>query len=188
SSNPLDPGGGSARLQRPPLPPAAAAPRPPSPSERLGSLLEQPLFGVLPFDLEKSIYVGLVLLGALLRFWDLGPRMLHHDESLHALYSWYLYTGKGYVHDPMMHGPTLFEIGALMYFLFGAPAAVAGVGTSLFGVILVGLVWLTRDFIGRTAALVAAALMAVAPTILYYSRFDRHDIYLAVFQFLFLMG
>src|SRR6185369_12136457 len=73
---------------------------------------------------------------------DLGPRMLHHDESLHALYSWYLYTGKGYVHDPMMHGPTLFEIGALMYFLFGATDAVARVGTSLFGVALVGMVWL----------------------------------------------
>src|SRR5204863_6285607 len=77
---------------------------------------------------------------------------------------------------------------ALMYFLFGATDAVARVGTSLFGVALVGLVWLTRDFIGRTAALVAAALMAVAPTILYSSRFDRHDIYLAVFQFLFVMG
>ncbi|HEY3107734.1 MAG TPA: flippase activity-associated protein Agl23, partial [Chloroflexota bacterium] len=86
------------------------------------------------------------------------------------------------------HGPTLFEIGALMYFLFGATDAVARVGTSLFGVALVAMVWLTRDFIGRTAALVAAALMAVAPTILYYSRFDRHDIYLAVFQFLFLIG
>jgi uncharacterized protein (TIGR03663 family) len=170
------------------LPAVAAEPRAPSRAERIGSLLEQPLFGVLPIDLEKSIYIGLVLIGTLLRFWDLGPRMLHHDESLHALYSWYLYTGKGYIHDPMMHGPTLFEIGALMYFLFGATDAVARVGTSLFGVALIGLVWLTRDFIGRTAALVAAALMTVAPTILYYSRFDRHDIYLAVFQFLFLIG
>ena len=48
------------------LPAVAAEPRAPSRSERLGSLLEQPLFGVLPIDLEKSIYIGLVLLGALL--------------------------------------------------------------------------------------------------------------------------
>jgi uncharacterized protein (TIGR03663 family) len=170
------------------LPAVAAEPRATPRAERIGSLLEQPLFGVLPIDLEKSIYAALVVLATLLRFWDLGPRMLHHDESLHALYSWYLYTGRGYIHDPMMHGPTLFEIGALGYFLFGATDAVARFGTSLFGVALVGMVWLTRDFIGRTAALVAAALMTVAPTIVYYSRFQRHDIYLAVFQFLFLIG
>src|SRR5919201_3094329 len=128
--------------------PATVAPR-----DRLSLALARPLFGVLPIDLEKAAYVGLVLIGLILRFWDLGPRMLHHDESLHALYSWYLYTGRGYAHDPMMHGPTLFEIGALMYFLFGATDAVARVGTSLFGVALIGFVWMTRDFIGQVAAL-----------------------------------
>src|SRR5438034_9801577 len=119
----------------------------PRPIDRLSLSLERPLFGVLPIDLEKALYVGIVLFGALLRLWELGPRMLHHDESLHALYSWYLYVGRGYVHDPMMHGPTLFEIGALMYFLFGATDAVARLGASLFGLLLVGLAWLTRDFI-----------------------------------------
>src|SRR5438093_6272230 len=167
------------------LPAIAAEPRGLPRSERVAMALERPLFGVLPLDLEKSLYVGLVLIGALLRLWDLGPRMLHHDESLHALYSWYLYTGRGYAHDPMMHGPFLFEWGALMYFLFGATDAVARLGTSLFGIGLVGLAYLTRPFIGRTAALIAAALLATAPTVVYYSRFDRHDIYLAVFQFLF---
>src|SRR5215510_11060684 len=128
--------------------------------DRLAAVLQRPLLGVLPIDVEKATYVVLVLLSAALRLFDLGPRMLHHDESLHAVYSWYLYTGRGYVHDPMMHGPTLFEIGALMYFLFGATDAVARVGPGLFGIALIGMVWLTRDFIGRTAALVAAALMA----------------------------
>src|SRR5579885_3472125 len=113
-------------------------------SDRLAGVLQRPLLGVLPIDVEKAAYGG-----ALLRFWDLGPRMLHHDESLHATYTWYLYTGKGYVHDPMMHGPFLFEFGALMFFLFGATDAVSRVGTALFGVLLVGLVYLTRDFIGR---------------------------------------
>jgi uncharacterized protein (TIGR03663 family) len=167
----------------------AAAPRVDrTTSDRLAGVLQRPLLGVLPIDVEKAAYVGVLLVAALLRFWDLGPRMLHHDESLHATYTWYLYTGKGYVHDPMMHGPFLFEFGALMFFLFGATDAVSRVGTALFGVLLVGLVYLTRDFIGRGAALAAAVLMAVAPSIVYYSRFDRHDIYLAVFQFAFLLG
>lgn len=166
------------------LPSISSAPH----EDRLASALTRPLFGVIPFDREKAIYLALIVIGTILRFWDLGPRMLHHDESLHAVYSWYLYTGRGYVHDPMMHGPTLFEIGALGYFLFGSTDAVARWGTSLFGVILIGLVWMTRDYIGRTAALVTAALMTVAPSIVYYSRFQRHDIYLAVFQLLFVMA
>src|SRR5258708_31515562 len=77
-------------------------------SDRLAAALQRPLLGVLPIDVEKAAYLGIVFISAILRLWDLGPRMLHHDESLHALYSWYLYTGKGYVHDPMMHGPFLF--------------------------------------------------------------------------------
>jgi uncharacterized protein (TIGR03663 family) len=153
--------------------------------DRLGATLERPLFVVLPWTTEHALYALVVLAAAALRLWELGPRMLHHDESLHALYSWYLYTGRGYAHDPMMHGPFLFEWGALMYFLFGATDAVARVGTSLFGIALVGLAYLTRPFIGRVAALIAAALLAIAPTVVYFSRFDRHDIYLAVFQFLF---
>jgi uncharacterized protein (TIGR03663 family) len=164
---------------------AVGAASEPVEQDRLGSALERPLFGVLPWTVEHGLYALILLLATALRLWDLGPRMLHHDESLHALYSWYLYTGRGYTHDPMMHGPFLFEWGALLYFLFGSTDAVARLGTSLFGIALVGCAWLTRDFIGRTAALVAAALLAIAPTVVYYSRFQRHDIYLAVFQFLF---
>src|SRR3990170_1898767 len=65
-----------------------------------------------------ALYLALVALAAILRFWDLGSRALHHDESLHALYSWYLFTGRGYQHDPMMHGPFQFHGTALVYFLF----------------------------------------------------------------------
>src|SRR5918999_5664143 len=64
-------------------------------------------------------FVGLVLVGLLLRIHRLGERSIHHDESLHGLYSWYLYVGRGYTHDPMMHGPWLFHITALSYLLFG---------------------------------------------------------------------
>src|SRR5712692_11412858 len=72
---------------------------------------------VIPIDREAFAFVCLTLFAGVLRFWDLGTRMLHHDESLHAVYSYYLYIGKGYVHDPMMHGPFLFEFNALVYFL-----------------------------------------------------------------------
>src|SRR5581483_11297690 len=137
----------------------------------------RPVSAVIPIDREALAFVALVLFAGLLRFWDLGTRMLHHDESLHAVYSYYLYVGKGYVHDPMMHGPFLFELNALVYFLLGATNATARVAPAFFGTLLVGLPYFIRDRIGRTGAVVAAALLTISPTILYYSRFIRHDIY-----------
>ncbi len=144
--------------------------------------------GLLSLDREQLAYLGLVLLAGLLRFWDLGTRMLHHDESLHAVYSYYLYIGKGYVHDPMMHGPFLFELNALVYFLLGVTDATARVAPALAGTILVGLPYLLRDRLGRTGAVVASALLAISPTILYYSRFIRHDIYQIFFMMLLVVG
>ena len=39
------------------------------------------------FTLEAGLYALILLAGVLTRFWDLGSRALHHDESLHAYFS-----------------------------------------------------------------------------------------------------
>lgn len=128
---------------------------------------------------ELVAYGTLIALALVLRLWDLGSRMLHHDESLHATYSWYLYIGRGYRHDPLMHGPFLFHLNALIYLLFGVSDATARLAPALFGTAIVGLPYFLRDRIGRTPALVAAALLVVSPSFLYFSRFIRNDIYSA---------
>lgn len=121
---------------------------------------------------------GLVVLAAILtRFWDLGSRALHHDESLHAVFSYYLYTGLGYRHDPLMHGPFLFHFTALIFWLFGDSDFTVRVGPAIFGVALVAFPWLLRDYWGRRGALIAAFLTLISPSVLYYSRFIRHDIF-----------
>ena len=56
-------------------------------------------------DLEVLVYVLLILLAVLTRFYDLDTRVMSHDESLHTWFSWQLTQGRGYAHDPMMHGP-----------------------------------------------------------------------------------
>ena len=68
---------------------------------------------------ELLAYGAIFLVAFALRFWDLGARAMHHDESLHATYSWYLYKGRGYEHHPLMHGPFLFHAMSLVYLLFG---------------------------------------------------------------------
>ncbi len=122
-------------------------------------------------------------LAAVLRLWDLGARALHHDESLHAEFAWYLYQGRGYVHDPLMHGPFQFHAVAAIYFLFGATDFTARLLPAMFGTILVGMPYLLRRQIGMKAVIIAAVLLCFSPSILYFSRFLRNDIYIAVFMF-----
>ena len=133
-------------------------------------------------SVEGGLYVLLIALAAITRFWDLGSRTLHHDESLHAYYSWLFTTGQGYIHDPLMHGPFLFHANAFVYLLFGASDATSRFVPALFGTVLVGLPFLLRGprHLGRWGALAAAGLLLVSPAILYQSRYIRHDIYTVV--------
>src|SRR5437879_9029021 len=142
----------------------------------------------IPIDPEYLPFIGLMFVGLVLRFWDLGAKAFHHDESLHAFYSWRLYDGQGYVHDPMMHGPLLFELNALAYLLFGASDFTARLVPALFGVALIGLPFLLRHELGRSGAIAAAVLFTVSPAFLYFSRFIRHDIYVDFFTLLLVIG
>lgn len=152
-------------------PVASLAPEPESP---------RGLAAHLPVRWEVLFYIGLVVVALLMRVWDLGDRSLHHDESLHAVYSWYIYDGQGYVHNPLMHGPFQFHMNALLFFLLGDTDTIARIGYSLFGTALVGMPWFLRQWLGRTGAMAAAVLIAFSPTILYFSRFARNDIIIAV--------
>ena len=86
---------------------------------------------------EHVAYLSLFVLALLTHLWGLGDRALHHDETLHAAYSWRLYTGQGFEHDPLLHGPFLYHITALMYFLFGDNDFTARLSIALFGSVLV---------------------------------------------------
>ncbi len=83
------------------------------------NLLDRPLLSLLNMNWETLAWVIIFVVGAVARFYNLGVRAMSHDESLHALYSYYLYDAGNYEHNPMMHGPLLFHINALVYFLFG---------------------------------------------------------------------
>ena len=132
--------------------------------------------------LEAGLYAIILLAGVLTRFWDLGSRALHHDESLHAYFSWLLATGQNYVHDPLMHGPFLFHMNALIYALLGASDASSRFSAALFGVALIALPILLRGerHLGRWGALTASTLFLISPALLYQSRYIRHDIFTVV--------
>ena len=144
--------------------------------------LDRPLS--LRLNWEKILYILFFLAAVFTRFWALGVRAMSHDESLHALYSYYLYSGRGYQHTPMMHGPFLFHANALIYFLFGVSDFTARIVPAIFGVVLVILPYFMRRWLGPAGALLTSFLFLISPSFLYYSRYIRNDIYIAVWNML----
>ncbi|WP_298407348.1 flippase activity-associated protein Agl23 [uncultured Chloroflexus sp.] len=137
---------------------------------------------------EQVVYAVIAVLAIVSRLWALGDRALHHDETLHAAYSWYLFSGRGYMHDPLLHGPLLYHLGAFFFFLFSDNDTTARLSAALFSIALTLSPILLRPVIGRTAALIASLYLLISPVALYVGRFFRHDIYSVVFEILVLVA
>ncbi len=133
--------------------------------------------GALMFVAVLAIAAGFT------RFWALGDRPLHHDESIHAYQSYTLSKGGDWRYDPAYHGPFLYYVNALVYKIFGASDFTARLMPAIFGLILVGLAWPLRRWIGRPAAAVYAVLVLTSAHFTYFSRFIREDLYSLVFTF-----
>ena len=129
---------------------------------------------------ELAGYGGLLLTAAIMRLWDLGSRAIHHDESLHAFYSWDLSKLNGFNHLPMLHGPFQFEANALVFWVFGDSDYTARLLYAVMGTVLVVLPFFLRARIGRLGALLVSAMLAFSPAMFYFSRFARNDILMAV--------
>ncbi|MBA2758554.1 MAG: TIGR03663 family protein [Chloroflexia bacterium] len=129
--------------------------------------------------LERTLWITLLAIAALTRLWDLAYRTQHHDESIHTTFSWDLAVGNSYVHDPLSHGPFLFHANALVYFLLGSSDVTSRLLPALVGIAVVAapLLLRHRDFLGRWGALAAGTLLLFSPSLLYYTRFIRHDPY-----------
>lgn len=129
---------------------------------------------------ELIAYGSLLVAAAAMRLWDLGHRAVHHDESLHSFYSWQLSEGQGFTHDPLMHGPLQFELNAAIFLIFGDSDYTSRLLYAVAGTVLVALPFFFRDRLGRLGALFTSVLLAFSPALLYFSRFSRNDILMAV--------
>ncbi len=139
-----------------------------------------PSRAVLRFRREAAAYAAVFAAGALLRLWDLGSRALHHDESIHAQWSWDLLRG-GYEHNPVFHGPLYYHVQAFVFLLFGASDYTSRLSAAFFGIALMAMPLALRRWLGPAGTFAACAFISLSPTLVYFSRFFREDIYLAVF-------
>lgn len=148
--------------------------------EQKQSWLERPIHPALPAVTHEIVLFAMLIVAAVItRFYDLGTRVMSHDESLHTYFSWLLYRGQGYQHSPMMHGPFQFHIIALTYFLFGVSDFTARIPAALFSIATVWMVWYWRRYLGKAGALVAGLLLVISPYMLYYGRYTRNESFVA---------
>ncbi len=136
---------------------------------------------LIPVIWERAAYAALFVGALIMRLWDLGVRAVHHDESLHGFFAWQMATGNTYEHNPLMHGMFLFHSVAGAFFLFGDNDFTLRLPMALFGSGLVLMPLLLRSRLGQIGALAAAVMLTFSPAMLYFSRFARNDIFMAVF-------
>lgn len=123
----------------------------------------------------RNVVLALIVFGLGVRLTALGNRPLHHDESLDAWFSWRFLNGSFDGYDPIYHGPLRFYLTAAVFWLIGESEATARLLAALTGAAVVGLPWLWRKDLGQGGVVAAVGLLAVSPSMLYFSRVGRED-------------
>lgn len=144
----------------------------------------RPLFSL------NGLFFLIFIIALLLRLSFLDYKLLHHDEAIHAWFSYELLTKGTYVYDPMYHGPFLYYVTAGMFLLLGESDAVARILPAIFGAAIIPLVYAIYrlGYLDSRQALVAALFIAISPDLVYFSRFLRHDIFQLFFSLLLLVA
>ena len=137
---------------------------------------------------------GLVLVAAMgaaaLRLPRLAERPMHTDEAVHAIKFRLLLENGEYTYDPeQYHGPTLNYLTLIPAWLSGAKELTNVNELTLrivpvfFGVLLILLLLLLADGLGKTTIVIAAVLTAVSPAFVFYSRYYIQEMLLVCFSF-----
>ena len=135
---------------------------------------------------RQPVWFATILgIAAVSRLLDLGSRALHHDESIHAATALQRLFEFPYVYDPLYHGPFLYFAVALVFALTDISDGAARLLPAISGIALVSAVgYLLRDGLGRVGTPLAMIGLTLSTAFLYYSRFLRNDIFIALLTLL----
>ena len=140
------------------------------------------------FTFER-IFILILALTVFLRFYRLDLKLFHHDEAIHAWFSYRLLHEGIWAYDPSYHGPLLYYITGGMFWIFGDGDLVGRIVPSLLGTLIVALIYplYRMGYLDRRQTLVGALFLALSPNLVYFSRFLRHDIFMLFFIMLLLV-
>ncbi len=140
---------------------------------------------------EWYIFWIIALAGIIIRWHALDVRPFHHDESLHATYGRYYYddpVNGYYKYSAMLHGPFLYNVYSLVYNILGVTDLATRAPMALIGSLLIFAPLLFGKFLHRWSILALCATISLSPTLGYWSRFAREEMYILASMFLMLYG
>jgi len=160
------------------------------PEKSSTSWLDKPVFNQFPnFSIEKLLIMLILAAAVFTRFYDLGARVMAHDEVNHVVPSFDLYEGRGYRHDPVTHGPMQMELVAFSYFLMGDNDFSSRVPAAIFSVAAIAFILYSfRRYLGRVGALLAGFFFLISPFMMFYGRYTRDEGFVQLFGVLLLYG
>ena len=126
---------------------------------------------------KKYRFLGLLIVffALALRLFELGERVFHHDESVHASFTLKLLKSGEYSYNPAYHGPFLFHSTAAVFHFLGINDATARLVPVFFGVATILVLFLLKKELGKSGVLWSMFLLAFSPSMVYFSRFFRND-------------
>jgi uncharacterized protein (TIGR03663 family) len=127
----------------------------------------------------------ILIAAALLRFYNLDLKPLHHDEGVNGFFLVNLIrSSSAYRYDPAnYHGPSLYYFARASVALFGLTTEAIRFVPAFFGMMTIAIIlsWCRR--LGGIGSLGAAALLALSPGAVYMSRYFIHEALLVCFTF-----
>ena len=138
----------------------------------------------------EKIFVIIFLAGFILRVILPNLKLLHHDEAIHAWFSYELLTKGIYQYDPMYHGPLLYYLTAALFRFFGDSDLIVRLLPAMFGSAIILLIYsiYKTGWLSGNHAIWAGLFFAFSPDMVYFSRFLRHDIFQLFFTVLLLFA
>jgi uncharacterized protein (TIGR03663 family) len=138
---------------------------------------------------DRAWWIGcavVLLVAALFRVLDLEVKPLHHDEGVNGFFLLGLLRHGSYQYNPSnYHGPTLYYFTLPLAHYADAHHAlstwVLRSVTVAFGMATVWLAFSLRRYIGAIGALACAALLAVSPGMVFFSRYYIHEMLFVFF-------
>ncbi len=148
------------------------------------SWLDRVIIPTLPkITLEHLLVMLIVILAVISRFYNVGARVMSHDEVNHVVPSYDLYIGKGYSHDPVTHGPMQFHLLAATYFLFGDTDFTSRIPSVVFSIAtIVFVLFAYKRYLGKTGTLLAGLFFLISPYMLFYGRYTRNESFVGLFS------
>ncbi len=120
--------------------------------------------------IERAIFGLVLLVAAALRFFLLTNQPLNPLEAANSWSAWLVANGDPTPMAVAPNSPLLYALYTTLYWALGGSDTLARTLPALCGVGVVWLLWYWRNWLGRTSALIAAALMAIDPWLVAYSR------------------